>query len=283
MSNLEMVTTYGDEEKSAVGSNFIGILRGFRNGYGLGKQLAIRDIRAMYRQSALGILWAVFTPIAQTLVWVFLSEADVLNVGETEAAYPIFVLSGIMLWTTFLGMVNAPLAMFNSSRSILSKININKESLIIAGFIKELFNLAIRFVVLIPLFFYFNVGWSQYMLLAPLLIIGTLIFGLTIGVLITPIGVLYKDVQRFIITFSQLFFFLSPFIRPAQTEGWFGLWDRYNPVSVLICSARDTLLGIPYQDWAVYGVYMAVVLVFMVLSMLLYRSSLPIIVERMGS
>lgn len=281
MTGQDKVTTYGVKESllDVLKSSFSNLIEGF----GLGKQLAIRDVRGMYRQSFLGMLWAVFIPVAQTLIWVFLSKGGILTVGDTGVPYPLFVLSGIMLWQTFIDSVTSPLTMFNSARSILSKININKESLIIAGMLKVLFNLGIRILIIIPVLLMYQVTFVSSMLLAPLAILVVVVFGHVIGILVTPLGVLYQDVLRFIQSFAQLFFFLTPIIYPARTSGFFATVDRFNPAAISICTARDLLIGQGMSDPGLYVYFVGGVVVIGVIGMALYRISLPIIIERMGS
>ena len=274
---------YGPTRSKSFFSLVLESAKDIPNGYGLGLQLAKRDIKAMYRQSILGLAWAVFTPVAQTLVWVFLSNRGVLNVGDSGVPYAAFVLSGIMMWQTFVECMNAPLLMFNNSRSILSKVNIIKESLIVAGYLKSVFNLAIKLVVLFPVLIYFEVGLSWETLLAIPLILSVMVLGFVIGIWMVPVGVLFTDVQRAVQTFIQLLFFLTPIIYPPRIEGVFGLMDKLNPAAIIIGTCRDVLVGREVLDWSAFGVMMSVVVVFGLIGLGIYRVSLPIIIERMGS
>jgi lipopolysaccharide transport system permease protein len=283
MSESRPTITYSASTSQSSGTTIRSVFSGFKEGYSLGRQLASRDIRAQYRQSFLGLIWAVVTPIAQTLVWIFLSNRGVLNIGDTGVPYAVYLLTGIMLWQTFLEALNAPLAMFKSSQSILRKININKESLIIAGFLKVLFGFAIKMVVLIPMLFYFAIDPGINVLLFPLAVLVILLTGFAIGIWITPIGALYTDVQRFIASASQLFFFLTPIIYPARTEGVFGLLDTYNPAAISIGTARDLLIGQPVGSIEIYVVFCLIAFILLFSGLVLYKVSLPIIVERMGS
>ena len=61
-------------------------------------RLAVRDLSAQYRQTLLGFLWAIILPLANTLVWIFLSRSGVVNISETPLPYPVYVFTGTMLW-----------------------------------------------------------------------------------------------------------------------------------------------------------------------------------------
>lgn len=277
------ITVYSAEKSDNLFGLAVDSIKGFRDGFALGLQMAKRDLRAAYRQSILGFAWAIFTPVAQTLVWVFLSSRGVLNIGDTGVPYPVYVLTGIMLWQTFVECLNAPLANFNLSKSVLRKININKESIIIAGLLKVFFNFGIKLLVLIPLFIYYKVALGTPALLFPVgfaLMIG---FGTVVGIWLTPIGALFTDVSRFVQSFIQLLFFLTPIIYPARDSGMLGLIDKFNPLAITVTTTRDLLIGLHVGDWTPFLILSGLVLVFGLLGLVLYKISLPIIVERMGS
>jgi lipopolysaccharide transport system permease protein len=62
-------------------------------------RLAVRDISAQYRQSSLGVLWALISPLTTTAVWLFLSTSRLVQVAETGLPYPVFVFTGTLLWS----------------------------------------------------------------------------------------------------------------------------------------------------------------------------------------
>jgi lipopolysaccharide transport system permease protein len=72
-------------------------------------RLTVRDLSAQYRQTFLGFLWAIILPLANTLVWIFLSRSGVVNVSETALPYPVYVFTGTMLWAILMDALNAPL------------------------------------------------------------------------------------------------------------------------------------------------------------------------------
>ena len=90
-------------------------------------RLAVRDIRAQYRQAFLGILWAFILPLANTVIWIFLSRAGIVSVGETELPYSVYVFTGTMLWAILMDAMNAPLQQTNAARAMLAKLNFPRE------------------------------------------------------------------------------------------------------------------------------------------------------------
>jgi len=103
-------------------------------------QLAVRDIKAQYRQAALGLLWAFILPLAHTLTWIFLSGSGIVEVKNTNLPYPVYVFTGTMLWAIFMDAVNAPLQQTIAAKAMLAKINFPRETLVVSGIYQTLFN-----------------------------------------------------------------------------------------------------------------------------------------------
>lgn len=275
---------YGQEANIGFFGMLRAIVLGFKDGRYLGKRLFIRDINALYRQSLLGWAWAIIIPALSTAVWVFLNKSGIMNIEVPGVPYPIFVLSGMVLWQSFLEALNAPLMSFNGSLRVLTKINFPKEALIISGIYKVMFNLGIKLCLLLLLFLYYgyNPGWG--ILLAPLAIIALILLGFSIGIIILPIGALYNDVNRVIQAGSQFVFLLTPILYPIAMEGSRYYIDRANPLAVMLTYARDLLLGLDTADLSSWYTLHAVVFGFLLLiGLIIYRLSVPILVERMGS
>src|SRR5690606_10628529 len=98
----------------------------------LATQLAERDIKAQYRQSYLGILWAFITPLATAAVWIFLNRSGTVQITDTGIPYPVYAFSGTLIWSMITSSINTPTQSTNGARGLLSKINFPKEALIIS-------------------------------------------------------------------------------------------------------------------------------------------------------
>ncbi len=112
-------------------------------------QLAVRDIKAQYRQTALGLLWAFILPLAHTLTWIFLNASGIVTVRETALPYPVYVFTGTMLWAIFMDAVNAPLQQTMAAKQMLAKINFPREALVVSGIYQTLFNGGIKIALLL--------------------------------------------------------------------------------------------------------------------------------------
>jgi lipopolysaccharide transport system permease protein len=246
-------------------------------------RLFVRNIRSRYRQTLLGYAWAIATPIATTSVFVFLQKTGYFTVGETQVPYPVFLLTGLILWQVFADAVHAPLRMVQQSYSILTKVNFPREALIVAGVGEVLFTFLIRLGLILCALFWFDVRipWTAvWFPFGALLVIG---LGIALGLLITPIAALYHDVGQALPFTLYLWMFLTPVIYPAPVS-WPGstlVW--LNPVSPLLDTTRAWLLsGAPHYLSAFFVVSGATVFALLT-GWLLYRLALPILIERVSA
>ena len=246
----------------------------------LSRQLAERDIKAQYRQSFFGILWAFITPLLTAAVWIFLNFTGTVSLTDTGIPYPLFVFSGTLLWSIITEAINSPSRSTNGARGLLSKINFPKEALIISGIYKLLFNSGIKIILLVVFVFLFGIGFHWSLLLLPLAILGALLFGTTIGLFITPIGMLYSDVSNFISIGFRFLMFVTPVLYAIPEEGIMRKFMEWNPLTPIIVTARDMITGTQPEYLLYYLVVMLLCIPLFFLGLLSYRISIPIIVER---
>jgi homopolymeric O-antigen transport system permease protein len=246
-------------------------------------RLAVRDIRAQYRQTALGILWAFFLPLANTATWVFLSRTGIISVGETGLPYSVYVFTGTMIWAVLTDAVTAPLRQTNAARAMLAKLNFPREALIVSGIYQTLFNGGIKIALLmgVLLMLGINPGWK--VLLFPLSILSLVLVGTAVGLLLTPVGMLYTDVGQALPLLMQFLMYASPVVFPMPTEGWAATLLKINPLTPLVLNARGWLVGSPSEF---VGHFLAVNLVALGLLLVVwvaYRLAMPILIERMSA
>jgi lipopolysaccharide transport system permease protein len=246
----------------------------------LSRQLAERDIKAQYRQSYLGIIWAFITPLATAAVWIVLNLTGTVNVTDTGVPYPVFAFVGTLLWSILTEAINSPTQSTNSAKNLLTKINFPKEALIISGIYKLLFNSSIKILLLVVLVFLFDIGFQWSLLLLPFTILGAVLFGTTIGLLLTPVSMLYRDIGKIVGFGINFLMYITPVVYPVPSGGLMKTVMELNPFTPIILTARDLVTGMsPDHLWYFFGVMLVSLPVF-ILAMVFYRISIPIIVER---
>lgn len=247
----------------------------------LAKRLFLRDKKAEYRQSIFGVLWAFITPLTNALVWIFLSASGAVDIKGTGIPYPLFVFIGTMLWSVFSESVNMPLVQTNTSKALISKINFPKEAILIAGFYKTMFNTSIKIGILIVALIFFKITFSFSLIGFLLGVIFLAIFGIAIGLFMTPIGMLYTDVGRAIPMILSFLMYLTPVVYKETRFKALQSFIDLNPLTPIINTIRNLATGGNFDN----PIYLIIIFFFTLIigfiGWIFYRISIPIIVERM--
>jgi lipopolysaccharide transport system permease protein len=260
-----------------------GMLKDAHSAWDLAYILAKRDIKAQYRQSFLGYFWAFFTPLFNAFLWLFLQSSGIIQIADTGMPYAAYVLSGTLLWQIFTESVLMPLTQMTQFREMLAKLNFPKEAILINGIIKIFFTTIIKIIILFPVLLYFGVYPSWTIILFPVAVLSLIMVGTAIGLLMVPVGSLYSDVSRILAPILQLAMYVSPVIFALPPDGLVNTLFKLNFVTPLIITSRAWLSGMP-ADWLLYfGVVNLVGLVVLFLGWIIFRVTMPILVERMSA
>ena len=275
----------GSNNKSFVET--IGSLRKeFSGAHSLGFRFAERNIRAKYRQSVFGVIWAFLPPLATAMVWIILNQNNIvkLSFGSAQVSYPLFVITGTLLWSVFANSVLMPLQSIQSNRVILVKINFPREALMISAFYEILFNTCIALLIIIIelLVFRVHLNINSFLFIPSLLIL--IVLGMGLGMLLLPVALLYRDVQFILPTLLQFAMYLTPVIYSKPLYAGLTKILKYNFVTPVLTNARAWLLGIDsaVPAWHVFAVAMIAFFLFAV-GFFLQKITLQVQIERMGS
>ena len=250
----------------------------------LGYRLAQRNIKAKYRQSFLGVLWAVFPPLATSLIWIILRGQGVVSFDETGVPYPVFVLTGTFLWQVFSTSITTLLNAVNSNKSLLTKINFPREALFYSAVYEIGFNALMSFTVVIVGMVAFGATPGAevfYFLLGLLLLV---LLGLVIGLLLLPLAALFSDITFGLPILLQFAMYLTPVIYPQPLYQGFGKILAFNPVAPLLTGARAGLLGTEgMPGMGTFFIYAGILVGLLLFGLVLMRITMGILIERMGS
>lgn len=277
------IRIYSNSNKYSIKDILLSSFKGFKTSFYLAKQLARRDVKAQYRQSILGVFWALIPILINAVVWIFLQSTGAIKLSPTSIPYPLFVLVGTTIWSIFGESLNMTILTVKSNINIITKINFEKEALITLGFIKLIFNLLIKFGLIFFFMIYFQVVPTiSFLYFFPLLII-TMLFFISLGTIITPLGVLYGDVSRFIPIALQILMYVTPVLYVMPSDGFLKLIMNMNPLTYFIVDLRNCITGAPIEHWFFWICIFIITLILTIAAMIIYRVSMPILTERMSS
>lgn len=246
-------------------------------------RLLVRDISAKYRQSFLGIFWAIIPSIVTAAGFTLAKSGGVINLGDTELPYPAYVMFSMTLWQTFVEALQGPVQAVTKAKAMLAKINFPREALIIAKLGEVLFNFAIKLILIVGLFIWFKmpVTWSVF--LAPVALCHLIILGTLIGLLLAPVGLLYQDFVMGLTLVTGFWLFLTPVVYPVPTDGLFGTVVKLNPVTPLLVTTRELATTGVVSDPQGFWITSIFALVGLLLTWIFYRVAMPYVVERISS
>ncbi|MDH1881982.1 ABC transporter permease [Empedobacter sp. GD03797] len=273
---------YSSDKKTHFLKELKNIFKDISNSHFLAYQMAKRDIQAQYRQSYLGIFWAFAPVIINSLVWLFLNGSGVVSVQGVGIPYPLFVVIGTTLWSVFADTVQSPMVSVNAGKGIMSKINFPKEALLMAGMYKIFFNLGLKLILLVVFLIYFGVNLDINFLYFPFLLVLLLIFSFSLGLLITPIGLIYTDIAKIINTGISFLMYLTPVVYAMPKGGFFGLLFKLNPLTYLINDTRNSITNQPIESMFLNLLILIISIFISLIGLVVFRKSMPIIIEKIS-
>jgi lipopolysaccharide transport system permease protein len=241
-----------------------------------------RDMKAQFRQSVLGYAWLFFPPIATTLVWFFLNSSGVVTVADTGMPYPAFVMIGTLLWQAFLESLTKPITSLTVAKSMLVKLNFPRIAPVLAGIAQTTVTSAIRLVLLIPIFVFAGVEASWTIVFFPLAYLSMVLLGISIGSILTPIGLLYTDIPKAVALMGQFAMYATPVVYPIAAEGLLSWVNKVNPVTYLIETGRATLVGESFEHLPMTLIISGCAFVLVLIGWTIFHITVPRIIERMG-
>ncbi len=249
----------------------------------LGWQLAQRDMQARYRQTLLGYLWAVLPALGATAAFMLMKSSKILNVGETTIPYPVYVFVGSLFWQLFTTSLSRPIEVVQVNRNVMAKIQFPRLSLLVAALLLVLYDTLIK-LCLLPLIFLAFGSWPDAdIVYLPLVLLAFIFLGNAIGILLSPLNLIFHDVKIVIPIIMAVLVLLTPVGYVTPETGWLKTIVELNPLTSLIDAARGSLSSMPMPPLMSWGLTGLLSGIFMVVSVVVYLVSLPIIIERQSA
>ena len=277
-------TTYTPESLLRQPKRMLGeMLRDLLASRELAWRLLVRDISAKYRQSFLGLFWAIIPAVVMAAGFTLARNNGIVNIGTTDLPYPAYVMFSMTLWQTFLEALNAPIQGLTEGKAMLARINFPREALILSKLGEVFFNFGVKLILIVILFVWFKMPTSSSVILAPVALIHLIVLGTFIGLMLAPMGALYQDISRLLTVVTSFWLFITPVVYPVPSGGTFGAIVKFNPVTPLLVTTRE--LATTGQISDPIGFWLASGISFLGLSIawIVYRVSMPYIVERISS
>jgi lipopolysaccharide transport system permease protein len=203
----------------------------------------LRDVKLRYKQTGLGIAWAVLQPLL-TMVIFTIFFGGLAKIPSEGVPYPVFVLAALLPWTLFAeGLTRSTNSMVTNA-NIMTKVYFPRLIMPLASIISPLVDFAVSLVLLFIMMVYYGVVPTINIVFLPLFLLLALATSLGVGLWLSALNVKYRDFQYTVPFLIQIWMFASPVVYasslvPASLRAWYGL----NPMTGVIEGFRWALLG----------------------------------------
>jgi lipopolysaccharide transport system permease protein len=233
--------------------------------------LTWRDIKVRYKQTALGASWAILQPFLSMVVFsVFFG--GLLNVPSEGVPYPVFSYTALLPWGVFAKALNDAGRSLVTNRAMITKIYFPRMVIPLASVISGLVDFSIAFVVLLGMMWYFKIPPTSNIWTLPLFLLLALVTALGVGLWLSALNVLYRDIGYIIPFLTQLWFYLTPIVYPASEvpEQWQTIY-ALNPMVGVVEGFRWALLGTSTSPGLMVAVSSVVALLMLISGMFYFR------------
>ena len=202
----------------------------------------MREVRVRYKQSFLGVAWAILQPLSMMLIFtvVFSLFARIPSEG---LPYPIFCYAALLPWTFFATSVSFGVPSVVNQMDLVTKIYFPREILPLSSVIAAFFDFLVASTVFIGLILFYKVQLSIQIVWLPLLLSIQVLLTLGIVLLASAINVFYRDIRFIIPLITQLWMFASPVIYPVSSvPEWLRPFYLLNPMAPILDGYRRVVL-----------------------------------------
>jgi lipopolysaccharide transport system permease protein len=237
--------------------------------------LAWRDVSVRYKQTVIGVAWALIRPFLTMIVFTVIFEKVAKLPSEGSAPYALMVFAGMLPWTFFATALSEASGSLVSNANLISKVYFPRLIVPTATVVVAFIDFLISFLILIGMMVWYRFLPGPQILLLPVFIILAFFTSLGPGLWITALNVKYRDFRYVIPFIVQFGLYISPvgFSSSVIPEKWRLLYSL-NPMVGVIDGFRWCILGGNAAiDWQAFGMSMAVTAFFLWLGVRKFRAT----------
>ncbi len=232
--------------------------------------LALRDLLVRYKQTVLGIGWAVIQPLLATIVFT-LFFGRLAKMPSDGVPYPIYVFAAMTLWTFFANSITNGGNSLVGNANLITKVYFPRLIMPAAAVAGGLVDFGIAFIVQLGMDVYYRMPIGLSILMVPAIVVGAVILATAVGLWMSALNVKYRDIRYAMPFMIQLWMFATPIVYPASLVPDRWRWVlALNPMASFIAGFRAALFGLP-QDWQSLCIAFAITLGFLIYSCFSFR------------
>lgn len=178
------------------------------------RSLIMRDLKARYKNSLLGVLWSLLNPLFMMLIYTVLFTILIPN--DDIHHYPVFILVGLIPWNFFSGALLASTVSITNHASLVKKVYFPRILLPLSTIGSSFVNYLLSLVILVVFLFIYDIGISIYALWVIPILITQIIFMIGLSLIFSAMHTFYRDVFMVLEVGMLAWFFLTPIFYPFE-------------------------------------------------------------------
>jgi lipopolysaccharide transport system permease protein len=215
--------------------------------------LILRDLKIRYKQTAIGVAWALLQPVVTVAIFsiVFGHFAKFPSGG---VPYPVFAFAAVLLWSYFAEAVRRASTGLVSDSDLVRKVYFPRLIVPLSMVTSPLMDFAFGFAVLLALLLFYGIPLTPNIALVPLFLLVALSLALSVALWLGPLSVRFRDVMHALPVLIQVWMYASPVAYPISIvpERWRWLYSL-NPMVGVIEGFRWAVLRESHPDFRAIG------------------------------
>jgi len=230
-----------------------------------------RDLKVRYKQTLLGACWAVLQPFL-TMVVFSIFFGNLAKIPSDGVPYPIFSYTALIPWTLFSKALHDASRSLVASSHMITKVYFPRMILPLASVLAGVVDFFIAFVVLIGMMIFYHISPTTNVWTLPLFLILALITAIGVGLWLSALNVLYRDINYVLPFLTQFWMFLTPIAYPSSMiPQRFQMLYALNPMTGVVEGFRWALLGSGQAPGTMTLVSSVVAVILLVTGMVYFR------------
>ena len=241
--------------------------------------LVWREIKVRYKQTAIGVAWAVLQPFMMMVIFAVIF-GHFARIPSDGFPYPLFAYTALIPWIYFSQAVTRSAYSLVGDASLLQKVYFPRLILPLAAVIVPLIDFFCSFLVLLGMLFWYGITPSFAWLSLPLFLVMAFMTAFVVGLWLAPLNVRYRDVNVAVPVLIQLWMYASPIVYPTSMvpEKWRLLYSL-NPMVGVINGFRWALLGDAVVNWWPILVSVLTIALVSLVGIIIFRRAEPYLAD----
>ncbi|MCK4352479.1 ABC transporter permease [candidate division WOR-3 bacterium] len=230
--------------------------------------LALRDVKSRYKQSVLGITWALFVPLIAMLVFTFVFSKFV-KVDTGGIPYPIFAYCGILPWTFFAASLNTSINSLVANGGLVTKIYFPREVFPLASIAASFVDFCIATLVLLGLMLFYHIHFHLTILLVIPILLLQIMLTAGLGFIFSMANLFFRDIRYLFQVIIPLWMFATPVVYPIPEK--FRWLYIINPMAPIISSYRSLIIEGSLPDMTTFSISILISLTIFIIGALWFH------------